>query len=580
MVKLYKDGDKIFNPETGRYVKVNGAIGRRLERMSDEQYNNLGTGAGAGAGVEEGGVKKFSADKKKILNPKSNKMVSVTGTTGRKLLKMSNDEYSAILRERERPAPKRQVKPVKPPVDLKKVIKEEQAKAIVRGVKKGDEYMRRFREETARLFNELPEVVIDEIIAVPPTHNIRDIARMLIKPPTLQREKTVEGPPPIPTLERERTVPEMVRTYTGETIPYVPRSRSSSLDTIPYVPRSRSSTLDTIDLEVISNVSENINALVQNLEDEFDVGVEESKIEDVIVDNIRDERMKQIEQMMKDYETDRQKFDNEDWKDFGDALNELEPVEDDKPEYKPLWESAMEAYKQTVKTLFGTGSGDERMKQLELMLNDYYTEGENFDQEDWKDFGIALEDIEPVEQDTDEYKVLWETAADIYKKNTKTSGSPTQDDELTRLLGYADEDDSEDERMKQIQEMVEDALTDGENFDQEEWQMFVTELYALEPKEDDKPEYKALWETAMDAYKKNKPEMKKADEQKFDTIYGLYSEDDLREMGLVPGATPRRDVMSDEEFLNILNSGRGAYVATSNVPDPHLSAFEHIQKHK
>jgi len=539
MVKLYKDGDKIFNPETGRYVKVNGAIGRRLERMSDEQYNNLGTGAGAGAGVEEGGVKKFSADKKKILNPKSNKMVSVTGTTGRKLLKMSNDEYSAILRERERPAPKRQVKPVKPPVDLKKVIKEEQAKAIVRGVKKGDEYMRRFREETARLFNELPEVVIDEIIAVPPTHNIRDIARMLIKPPTLQREKTVEGPPPIPTLERERTVPEMVRTYTGETIPYVPRSRSSSLDTIPYVPRSRSSTLDTIDLEVISNVSENINALVQNLEDEFDVGVEESKIEDVIVDNIRDERMKQIEQMMKDYETDRQKFDNEDWKDFGDALNELEPVEDDKPEYKPLWESAMEAYKQTVKTLFGTGSGDERMKQLELMLNDYYTDGENFDQEDWKDFGIALEDIEPVEQDTDEYKVLWETAADIYKKNTKTSR-----DELTRLLGYDDEDDDtdEDEEMPEWAEAIFNKFGRGSSSQDER--------------------------------------MKKADEEKFDTIHGLYSEEELREMGLVPDTVARRDVMSDEEFLNLLNSGRGVYMTTSRVPDPHVSAFEHIEKHK
>jgi len=537
MVKLYKDGDKIFNPETGRYVKVNGAIGRRLERMSDEQYNNLGTGAGAGAGVEEGGVKKFSADKKKILNPKSNKMVSVTGTTGRKLLKMSNDEYSAILRERERPAPRK--RQVKPPVDLKKVIKEEQAKAIVRGVKKGDEYMRRFREETARLFNELPEVVIDEIIAVPPTHNIRDIARMLIKPPTLQREKTVEGPPPIPTLERERTVPEMVRTYTGETIPYVPRSRSSSLDTIPYVPRSRSSTLDTIDLEVISNVSENINALVQNLEDEFDVGVEESKIEDVIVDNIRDERMKQIEQMMKDYETDRQKFDNEDWKDFGDALNELEPVEDDKPEYKPLWESAMEAYKQTVKTLFGTGSGDERMKQLELMLNDYYTEGENFDQEDWKDFGIALEDIEPVEQDTDEYKVLWETAADIYKKNTKTSR-----DELTRLLGYDDEDDDtdEDEEMPEWAEAIFNKFGRGSSSQDER--------------------------------------MKKADEEKFDTIHGLYSEEELREMGLVPDTVARRDVMSDEEFLNLLNSGRGVYMTTSRVPDPHVSAFEHIEKHK
>ena len=539
MVKLYKDGDKIFNPETGRYVKVNGAIGRRLERMSDEQYNNLGTGAGAGAGVEEGGVKKFSADKKKILNPKSNKMVSVTGTTGRKLLKMSNDEYSAILRERERPAPKRQVKPVKPPVDLKKVIKEEQAKAIVRGVKKGDEYMRRFREETARLFNELPEVVIDEIIAVPPTHNIRDIARMLIKPPTLQREKTVEGPPPIPILERERTVPEMIRTYTGETIPYVPRSRSSTLDTIPYVPRSRSSTLDTIDLEVISNVSENINALVQNLEDEFDVGVEESKIEDVIVDNIRDERMKQIEQMMKDYETDRHKFDNEDWKDFGDALNELEPVEDDKPEYKPLWESAMEAYKQTVKTLFGTGSGDERMKQLELMLNDYYTEGENFDNEDWKDFGIALEDIEPVEQDTDEYKALWETAADIYKKNTKTSR-----DELTRLLGYDDEDDDtdEDEEMPEWAEAIFNKFGRGSSSQDER--------------------------------------MKKADEEKFDTIHGLYSEEELRGMGLGPDTVARRDVMSDEEFLNLLNSGRGVYMTTSRVPDPHVSAFEHIEKHK
>ena len=50
-MKLYKDnGTKIFNPETSRYVKKSGTVGRRLERMSDQEYNQLGDWAGAGAG--------------------------------------------------------------------------------------------------------------------------------------------------------------------------------------------------------------------------------------------------------------------------------------------------------------------------------------------------------------------------------------------------------------------------------------------------------------------------------------------------------------------------------------------------
>lgn len=305
MVKIYKDGDKIFNPETGRYVKVTGTIGRRLERMTDEEYNNLGTGAGAGASADEGGVKIFNSDKKKILNPKSNKYVLVTGTMGRKLLRMSNDEYNNLLQERPAPAPKKQVKR---PVDLKKIIKEEQAKAIVRGVQRGDEYLERFRQQTVRLFNELPEQVIDDLVAIPrPTHNIRTIARMLINRPVLERTDTSETIPdiPMPALERQETKLQEIQVE---------------------------------DLNVIDEVAERLDDMISELENEFDdVGVEETKMEDVIVDQIQNKRKDRLNEIINNAQEGDLSTDEE-WDRLFDELYELEPVQDDKKTFTETWE--------------------------------------------------------------------------------------------------------------------------------------------------------------------------------------------------------------------------------------------------
>jgi len=301
MVKLYRDNNtKIFNPETGRYVKVTGAIGRRLERMSDEDYNNLAGagGAGAGAGVDEGGVKVFSADKKKILNPVSRKYVLVTGTMGRKLLRMSNDEYLQL-----RPAPRQ----VKPPVDLKKVIREEQAKAIVRGVRRGDEYLERFRQQTVRLFDELPEQVIDGLVTIPrPTHNIRDVARMLIRPVVLERSHTAETIPDMPLLERQETKLQQI---------------------------------EPEDLTVINEVADRLDEMIEQLENEneFDVGVEESKLEDVIVEEIQNKRKNRLNEIINNAQ-EGDLSTEEEWERVFEELYELEPVNDDNKGFTQTWE--------------------------------------------------------------------------------------------------------------------------------------------------------------------------------------------------------------------------------------------------
>jgi|DEB0MinimDraft_6_1074348.scaffolds.fasta_scaffold12474_4 hypothetical protein len=304
MVKLYRDNNtKIFNPETGRYVKVTGTIGRRLERMTDDQYNNLGGGAGAGAGVDEGGVKVFSADRKKVLNPQTNKFVLVTGTLGRKLLRMPNDEYNNLLL-RERPAPRQ----VKPPVDLKKVIREEQAKAIVRGVQRGDEYLERFRQQTVRLFDELPEL-IDGLVTIPrPTHNIRDVARMLIRP-VLERSDTAETIPDMPLLERQETKLQQI---------------------------------EPEDLTVINEVADRLDDMIDQLENEFDVGVEESKVEeskleDVIVEQIQKKRKDRLNEIINNAQ-EGELSTEEEWERVFEELYELEPVNDDNKGFTQTWE--------------------------------------------------------------------------------------------------------------------------------------------------------------------------------------------------------------------------------------------------
>ena len=375
MVKLYKD-DKIFNPETGRYVKITGTIGRRLQRMSDEEYNNLGGGAGAGAGVEEGGVKEIRDGK--IKNPSTGRMVMLTSTLGRRLVRMSNEEYTALFPPArparparpgrpDRPArpgrpdrpgrpgrPDRPVRPVRParpePIDLALIRRTEQARAIVRGVQRADEYMRRYREQVVNLFNELPNVVLDEVAVVPVDQNIRDTARLLMRlleemrdnieierqeDRNLERQETeVERyEPRIEGLERDETIsdlPEELRRMvlerapTGEERFVAPRARTDTEDTEEYIQPE----------EALLEVAERLKDVVSDAESE---GVEESKIEDVIVEQIQQARRNRLDEIFNNAQ-EGDLSTEEEWDAIFKELYELEPVEDDKKTFRQTWE--------------------------------------------------------------------------------------------------------------------------------------------------------------------------------------------------------------------------------------------------
>jgi len=219
-MKLYKDnGTKIFNPETGRYVKKSGTVGRRLERMTNDEYNALGAGAGAGAGAsaEEGGVKVFSNDKTKIMNPSSNRFVAVAGALGRKLLRMSNQEYTAL--KTGAPAPK---KPVKRSEALQQVIREQQAGTIVRGVRRGDQVRGRARNRenpparsignVAQALRRDREVVQDDVpedvAENPPARSIGNVAQALAREREVEQDdiRMADNPPAQPVRNWDRSI--------------------------------------------------------------------------------------------------------------------------------------------------------------------------------------------------------------------------------------------------------------------------------------------------------------------------------------------------------------------------------------
>lgn len=413
-MKLYKDNNtSIFNPATGRYVKLTGQIGRRLERMTDEQYNALAGNEGAGAGVEEGGVKEFSADRSKIRNPGTGRMVSVTGAIGRKLVRMNNDEYTALAGAGAG-APKARRKP-KEKTDLKRVVREEQAKAIVRGVMKADEYMQRFREQTARLFDELPSIVVD----IPTNLSLRKLAKALINGDVNELESIAEDVEEIgaPTTLQLRPEPGQY-------------------------------------LDILLQVADTLDEIIEQIEEESKTDLDNDILEDIVIEQMQAERFNQLEETMNDYRLfDPDQQDESDWNNIFNELYELEPVEDDRADYKAIWQSGMEQMRENARSLFGSTPS---------------------------------------------------TSADETIQSARVEQKKSEDDELTRLLGYADED--EDEEKAGFEEQKGD-----DEPDEEQWANIMDELS-----------------------------------------------------------------LEDPNLERLMNTGRGAYTSTTSVPDPHMSAFDHI----
>ena len=333
-MKLYKD-DKIFNPETSRYVKKSGTVGRRLERMTDDEYNQLGDGAGAGASTEEGGVKEFSQDQTKILNPKTQRFVAVSGATGRKLLKMSNEDYEKL--KGGAPAPKK--KPVKRSEALKQVIREQQAKTIVRGVRRSDEIMNEARDRIQQVVQENPEVAI-----IPPSRTIRDVAQALARG---QMQEIM----PVP-LERQDTELEQYQEPSQEGANY---------------------------LDILLNVADVLDEITEQLEEQE---LEQEEIENILSNLveqvIREERMAEIKNIKEELKKE-QEMDEEVWNDQEYDLYALEPVQDDTPEYRNTWEDAVNRLNELVVEEFGE-DGVEEKKEEEEAKEEAKEEGQVFDE--------------------------------------------------------------------------------------------------------------------------------------------------------------------------------------------------------
>ena len=392
-MKLYKDNrSKIFNPVSGRYVSVTGTVGRRLERMSDQEYNELNGGAGAGASAEEGGVKVFSQDRSKIMNPTSGRMVAVAGATGRKLLRMSNDDYEKL--KTGAPVPK---KPVKRSEALKRVIREQQAGVLVRGVqradqlrdearqeevgeeeRKGEEEVPRgtsirdtaralvaAREEIAEIIQENPEVVI-----IPPSRTIRDVARALARgemPELLALERAVtEEIPYQPELQRELTdpgsryrPPELQRQDT-ELEQYRPPGLQRQV-TEPTIPAQEGTNY----LNILLNVADVLDEITQKLEEEEEakeVGMTAQDIDDLIFNEIQDtikiERARELTRLTRQ-ELKEQDLIEEEMQYVYDDFYGLEPVEDDTADYRNAWEDAVNRLNKLVEQEFGEEEKEE-----------------------------------------------------------------------------------------------------------------------------------------------------------------------------------------------------------------------------
>jgi len=429
-MKLYKD-DKIFNPETGRYVKKSGTVGRRLERMSVDEYNELGGGAGAGAGAEEGGVKVFSQDRSKIMNPKSNRMVAVSGATGRKLLRMSNDEYEKL--KGGAPAPK---KPVKRSDILKRVIREQQAGVLVRGVQRADQLRDEARQEqeevgeeeqkgeeiprgtsirdTARALaarEEIAEVIQEnpEVAIIPPSRTIRDVARAIVsddrglaealarslaeeqvrpEPPAFERQVTDVDQYRPPGLQRQDTdpgsfrPPELQRQITEESR-YRPPAGLERQVTEPTMPAQEGTNY----LDILLNVADVLDEITEKLEEEEEakeVGMTAQDIDDLIFNEIQDtirlERARELTRITREYFKEQDLIEEE-MKYVYDDFYGLEPVEDDTTEYKNDWNEAVNRLNELVEEEFGVEVGVEESKEvgIEEAKEEAKEEGQVFD---------------------------------------------------------------------------------------------------------------------------------------------------------------------------------------------------------
>ena len=514
MVKLYRD-DKIFNPETGRYVKLTGTIGRRLERMSDEQYNNLGGGAGAGAGADEGGVKIFNVDRTKIKNPKSNRFVNVSSTLGRKLLRMSNDEYLNLR------TPGKPTKPGKPRVDLKQVIREEQAKAIVRGVRKGDEYARRIQEQQeqevgAEEEKEAPapapavlpaevreriEDVIEEnpaLVIIPPTRNIRDIARQLAaRRPPVQRRRTARE---MIELERADTIEERYR----EPRPLLERDTTEEV-----MPSRRGLTRERTEEE---KYKEPRPLLERELTEEVTPAEPRGDIEE-------DEKTEEYIQP-----EEREYYDS-----FIQAAEEIESIADD---------VGVEETKEV-------DVGVEETKEVDVAVEEAVFEAIRNERE------TLLSEIE----ESLESEGGFEDITDILESEQINNLEDNITEEIRR------------QRMEMLNNLYQNAKAqarEDEEFEEEKWDGIMDDLYGLEPVEDDTQKYKKKYDKfTLKMLNMLENTLWDYDEKEDD----ITSEEAIEDAGL--------------RLLNLdINSGRGAYQAHTSNPSPHVDAFQHIEESK
>jgi len=428
-MKLYKDNKtKIFNPVSGRYVSTTGSIGRRLERMSDAEYNELrgGAGAGAGAGTQEGGVKIFSQDQAKIYNPKTKRMVAVAGTLGRKLLKMSNEEYEKLKGaqpEPKKPAPKKRSEA------LKKVIREEQAKTIVRGVRRADEIRERARQEqevgdkldelieqefgveeekeeakeeakeevprghsirdTARAVaaqEEIEEVIQEnpEVTQIPRGRTIRDIARALARGDYFELDAIARAiPQPRPAFERSVTElvpfvdqPILERAETTETMPAVPDTRPvlerqiTQLEQYEEPPIPSQEGANTLD--ILLNVADVLDEITEKLEEQEQEEKAAEMVTREVENNIRKERMAEMKRIKEELEK-AEEIEEQVWNDANFDLYALEPVEDDTAEYKNSWEDAVDELNELVEEEFGVEESKEEAKEEGQVFDDLTT---------------------------------------------------------------------------------------------------------------------------------------------------------------------------------------------------------------
>ncbi len=525
-MKLYKDNKtKIFNPVTARYVKISGAVGRRLERMTDSEYNELGAGAGAGASTEEGGVKIFSTDRTKIMNPTSGRMVAVDGSTGRKLLKMSNDEYEKLKSVQPEPKKTSSKKSYKRSEALKKVIREEQAKTIVRGVRRADELTRARQEQ--EVGDKLDELIEQEFGVeeekeeakeeakeeVPRGHSIRDTARAVAAQEEI--EEVIQEFPEVTRLPRGRTIRDIARALA--------RGDYFELDAIARAIPPQRPAFERSVTELVPYVEQPV--LERSLTEEtmpsfpprppFQRAVTE---EVPFVDQPVLERSETAETMLPSPELEQYQVPSQEGANTLDILLNVTDVLEEITEKLEQEEEAKEEEKavgmtsQEIDDLIFNQIEDairlERMAEMKR-IKEELKKAEEIDEQVWNDANYDLYALEPVEDDMPAYKDTWEDAVD----------------ELNELV----------EEEFGVEESKEEAKEQGQVFDDLTTAMGMENM-GEEVKEEEKRQM------TME-----------------ESIEGL-----------------RRNLMN----LEFLDSGRSPYQSASSVPDPHLDAFSHIAESK